>query len=105
MALLVQHHDFLFTDQKMPSASDAVVEPSLSAKQGAIAHRPDYKLVPKARFVLLRAEKVAFPKLHEKALNAFSGPHGKAMESKAELKSDHRASLASCFKTKCGNAF
>jgi hypothetical protein len=61
--------------------------------------------VPKAGFVLLWVENVAFPKLHEKALNAFSGPDEKAMESKAELKSDHRASLASCFKTKSGNAF
>jgi hypothetical protein len=28
--------------------------------------------------VLLWAESVAFPKLHEKALNAFSGPLGKS---------------------------
>jgi hypothetical protein len=28
--------------------------------------------------VLLWAENVAFPKLHGKALNAFSGPHGKS---------------------------
>jgi hypothetical protein len=32
MAVLVQHDDFLFRDQEVPSASDAVVEPSLLAK-------------------------------------------------------------------------
>jgi hypothetical protein len=105
MAVFVQHHDFLFRDQKVPSASDAVVEPSLLAKQRGIAHRPDYKLVPKAGFALLCAKNVAFPKLHEKALNAFSGPNGKAKESKAKLKSDYRASFASCFITKCGMRF
>jgi hypothetical protein len=85
MALLVQHDDLLFRNEEVPSATDAVVEPSLLAKQRGIAHRPDYKLVPKARFVLLWAENAAFPKLHEKALNAFSGPVGKSYEIKGGI--------------------
>jgi hypothetical protein len=37
MPVVVQYDDFLFADQKVPIASDAVVEPSLAAKQRAIA--------------------------------------------------------------------
>jgi hypothetical protein len=87
--ILVEHYDFLFADQKVPSAPNAVVEPRLMPKQWGIAQRPDNKFVPKAWRMPRWAENVAFPKLHEKALNAFSGPHGKALESKAELRSDH----------------
>jgi hypothetical protein len=51
------------------------------------------------------AENVAFPKLHEKALNAFSGPHGKAAESKAQLKSGHRGSECIMLQNEMCNAF
>jgi len=80
MSVLVQHNDRRSADQKTPVASDAVVEPRLLAKQRAIAHRPDNKLVPEARCTPLGAESVALPKLHGKRDNAFSGPTGNPAE-------------------------
>jgi hypothetical protein len=94
MTVVVKYDHFLFADQKVPVTPDAVVAPSLSAKQRAIAQRPDYKLVPNARRVLPWAENVTFPEVHEKALNAFSGPPEKVAESKAKLKLGHRAASA-----------
>jgi len=70
MAVFVQHHDRRFANQKAPVASDAVVESRRLAKQRAIAHRPDNKLVPR-RCMPLRAESVAFPELHEKEIRHF----------------------------------
>lgn len=105
MTVVVKHDNFPFTDQKVPVASHAVVETSLAPKQHAIAQRPDYKLVPKARRVLLWAENVAFPELHEKALNAFSGPSEKVAESKAKLNWDYRGGPRMMLQNEMWNAF
>jgi hypothetical protein len=105
MAVVVQHDDFLFGDQKVPVASDAVVETSLASKEWAIAQRPDYKFVPKAGRMALWAENVALPKLHEKALNAFSGPPEKMAESKAELKLVPQWGLRVMLQNEMWNAF
>jgi len=105
MTVVVQHDDFLFGDQKLPSAPDAVVEPRLTPKQRAVAKGPDNKLVPNAWRMPLRSQKVAFPKLHEKAVNAFSGPHGKAAQSKPKLKLDHRARMRIMLQNEMWNAF
>lgn len=69
MTVAVQHDNCFLADQEVPFASDAIVEARFAPKQRAIAERPDYKLVP------LRAGSMAFPELHEKASNAFSGPN------------------------------
>ena len=74
-------------------------------KQRGIAQRPDNKLVPKAGRMPRWAENVAFPELHEKALNAFSGPYEKAAESKAKLKSRQQASPRIVLQNEMWNAF
>jgi len=64
---VVVHYDYaLFADEKMPVASDAVVEPGLAFEQRADGERPDGKLVPKASVALLRSEEVVAPQFHEK---------------------------------------
>ncbi|MGB0061011.1 hypothetical protein [Candidatus Binatus sp.] len=74
-------------------------------KQRRIAERPDNKLVSKARRMPRWAENVAFPKLHEKALNAFSGPYEKAAESKAKLKSRQQPGARIMLQNEMWNAF
>jgi hypothetical protein len=105
MTVAVEHDDRFFGDQKMPVASNAVVEPSLAPKQRAIAKRPDNKLVPKAGRMPRWAGSAAFPKLHGKALNAQSGPEEKAAESKPKLKSGHRARSPIVLQNEMRNAF
>jgi hypothetical protein len=53
MTVVIQDNHFLFADQKVPIASDAVVESGLAPEQRAIGERPDRKLVAKASYVLL----------------------------------------------------
>jgi hypothetical protein len=74
-------------------------------KQWGIAQRPDNKFVPKAWRMPRWAENVAFPKLHEKALNAFSGPYEKTAESKAKLKSRQQAGARVVLQNEMWNAF
>jgi len=76
MTVVIQHDHFFFADQKVPVASDAVVEPGLAAKQRAITERADRKFVSKASVMLLRSGGVVSPKLHEKALRHFSSQTG-----------------------------
>ena len=67
MTVVIQHDHFLFADQKVPVASDAVVEPTLATKERAISERADSKLVPQASHLLPRSGEVVAPKFHEKA--------------------------------------
>jgi hypothetical protein len=66
MTVVVQHDHFFFADQKVPVASDAVVEPGLAPKQRAIGERPNGELVPKAFVVLHVCGEVVAPEFHEK---------------------------------------
>ncbi len=66
MTIVIQHDNFFFAHQKVPVASDAVVEPGLAAKQGANGERSDRKVVPKLPVVLLGSEEAVAPEFHEK---------------------------------------
>jgi len=52
MTVVVQHDHAFFADEKVPVASDAVVESRLAPERRAIGERPDGKLVSKASVVL-----------------------------------------------------
>jgi len=76
MTVVIQDDHFFFADEKVPVASDTVVEPNLAMKQRAISERPDRKFVSKASFMQFRVGEVISPKLHEEALRHFLSQTG-----------------------------
>jgi hypothetical protein len=72
MTVVIQDDQFFFADEKVPVASDAVVEPNLARKQRANGERPDREFVSQASVMLFRVGEVVSPKLHEKALRHYS---------------------------------
>jgi len=63
---VVVHYDYaLFADEKMPVASDAVVEPRLALEQHAVGERPNSELMSEAFVALLTSGEVVTPKFHE----------------------------------------
>jgi hypothetical protein len=63
--VLVEHDDFSATDQKAPSAADAVIKAGFLRKERAVTRRPDYECVPQAPVTPLGVDAIS-QKVHEK---------------------------------------
>ena len=65
MAVVIQHDYAFFANEKMPVASDAVVEARLALEQHAVGERPDSELMSEAFVALLTSREVVTPRFHE----------------------------------------
>jgi hypothetical protein len=105
MAVVIQHDYAFFAYEKMPVASDAVVEPRLAPEQHAVGERPDSKLVPKAPVAPLESGEVVAPEFHEIPQRHFPGHTEKPRYQRQIEKCIVERAQRSCFKMKCGLRF